>query len=198
MKRGDGSKVKSAKRKPRAKKAAKREPKKIGRPTIYTEKIAAEICRRLHESDGDELPESLRAICRDPNMPSLWTVLDWLKDDSKNDFHQRYARARQMRKDALIDRLLSLADRAKRAAYGEAGTGEAGARVQAYKIEIDALKWILSKEYARDYGDKITQEISGPDGGPIVTDGVKRSDEEMKAFALMVAKAEAEKAGNEL
>ncbi len=38
-------------------------PKKKGRPSLYTEALAAKICRRL--ADG----EPLRAICRDKEMP---------------------------------------------------------------------------------------------------------------------------------
>lgn len=148
----------------RAKKTAAKK-RKPGRPSLYTPKLVAEICRRLHESEGDELPESLRAICRDPKMPNISTVLDWLKDHSE--FSNRYARARELRKDALVDRMLSLAAKAKSAAFGDPGTGEAGAKVAAYKIEIDTIKWVLSKEYSRDYGDLLKQEISGPDGGPL-------------------------------
>jgi len=142
--------------------AAKRKP---GRPSLYTPRITGEILRRLHESEGDELPESLRAICRDPKMPNMTTVVDWLKDHPE--FSQRYARARELRKDALVDRMLSLAAKVKSVAYGDPGTGEAGAKVAAYKIEIDTIKWVLSKEYSRDYGDLLKQEISGPDGGPL-------------------------------
>lgn len=153
------------KTKPRKRPAAKKVARKIGRPSLYSEAVVAEICRRLHESDGETLPESLRAICRDPKMPDVSTVVDWL--NSKPDFSKRYARARELRKDALVDRVIYLSEMAKSQAYGDPGTGEAGAKVAAYKLEIDTIKWILSKEYARDYGDRIAQEISGPDGGPL-------------------------------
>src|SRR5690606_35939907 len=81
--------------------------------------------------------------------------------------------------------------KAKSAAYGEPGTGEAGARVAAYKLEIDALKWILSKEYARDYGDKVTQELTGAEGAPLIPEQRKdRSRQEMEEFAAMLAAAD--------
>jgi hypothetical protein len=155
-------------KKPTTKKPSKKptaKKRKPGRPSLYTPKITGEILRQLHESDGDELPKSLRQICRDSGMPTISTVMEWLKDYPE--FSERYARARELRKDALVDRMLSLAAKAKSEAYGEPGTGEAGAKVAAYKIEIDTIKWVLSKEYARDYGDLLKQEISGPDGGPL-------------------------------
>ena len=157
----------------RAKKAAPRKvakkktaPKRgRGRPSLYTEALGAEICRRLYESEEGEIPESLRAICRDPKMPSLSAVSKWLTE--KREFMARYAGARELRKGAILERLHKLAREALSKAYGEAGTGEAGARIQAVKIEIDLLKWILGKEYSHDYGDKIKQELTGANGGPL-------------------------------
>lgn len=144
------------------------EPKKpTGRPSSYSEEVAEEICTRLYESEEGELPESLLKICRDPRMPSRPTVHRWLNDI--DGFRANYARAREMRKDALTERLMCLSRDAITHAHGAPGTGEAGARIQAIKLEIDTIKWILSKEYAHDYGDKIRQEISGPDGGPIAS-----------------------------
>ena len=46
--------------------------RKKGRPSLYTEVLAAQICRRLAEG------ETLRAICRDPGMPAISTVMGWL------------------------------------------------------------------------------------------------------------------------
>ncbi len=54
-------------------------PKKKGRPSLYTEALAAKICRRLAEG------ESLRAICRDKAMPDEATVPRWLADKKKID-----------------------------------------------------------------------------------------------------------------
>jgi hypothetical protein len=31
----------------------------------------------------------------------------------------------------------------------------------------DNIKWVLSKEEPKKFGDKVSQEISGPDGGPL-------------------------------
>lgn len=87
--------------------------------------------------------------------------------------------------------MLSLAAKAKGAAFGDPGTGEAGAKVAAYKIEIDTIKWVLSKEYARDYGDLLKQEISGPDGGPIETAAKERDAEAEARFARLLAEADA-------
>ncbi len=57
---------------------------KIGRPSLYTEALAAKICRRLAEG------ETLRAICRDTAMPDKATVLRWLADKKRADFRDQY------------------------------------------------------------------------------------------------------------
>lgn len=38
---------------------------------------------------------------------------------------------------------------------------------QMARVEIDARKWFASKFLPKQYGDKITQEHTGADGGPI-------------------------------
>ncbi len=77
-------------------------PKKTrkGRPSLYTEALAAKICARLAEG------ETLRAICRDKAMPDKATVLRWLADKAKIDFRDQYVRAREMQADALFDEAL--------------------------------------------------------------------------------------------
>ncbi|MEM9237655.1 MAG: hypothetical protein AAGB14_12825 [Verrucomicrobiota bacterium] len=174
----------SARKKRSAKKSAAK--KRPGRPSGYSEKVAAEICRLLYESDEGELPKSLRAICRDSKMPDQSTVHRWLNE--RPDFAKRYAHARELRKDALGERLMKLAREAKDKAYGAPGTGEAGARVQAVKLEIDTIKWILSKEYARDYGDRVNLEHTGPGGGPVKTEGEYKVTPEDEAMLKRIAK----------
>lgn len=44
-----------------------------------------------------------------------------------------------------------------------------GDMVERTKLQIDARKWRLSKMAPKRYGDRVTQEISGPGGGEIPT-----------------------------
>lgn len=149
-----------------AKKApAKKETRRRGRPSLYSTDIAEEITRRLFTAEGDDLPPCLNEILEDPKLPSLTTVHRWLTEPDKQEFRELYARARELRMDRIVRRIFFLSREAKTAAYGKPGTGEAGARVQAYKLEIDALKWILSKEYAKQYGDLL--KLGDPEGKPL-------------------------------
>lgn len=178
------------KRAPAKKAAKKRAARKPGRPTLYSETLTAEICRRLHESEEGEIPESLRQICRDPMMPALSTVCDWLRRHAE--FSERYARARELRKDALVERLMKISQDARTHAHGAPATGEAAARVQAIKLEIDTLKWILGKEYARDYGDRVNLEHTGPGGGPLRTEAEYRVTPEDERMLKRIAEKRAE------
>lgn len=68
-------------------KKAKAAPKPHGRPTVYSNTLAAKICERLAAG------ETLNAICRDEGMPTDWTVRSWALDPA-HPFSTRYRRAR--------------------------------------------------------------------------------------------------------
>ena len=42
-----------------------------------------------------------------------------------------------------------------------------GEHVQRSKLRIDARKWKASKLAPQKYGDKVSTEVSGPDGGAV-------------------------------
>ena len=86
------------------KKEASPKKRKTGRPSLYTEALAAKICQRLAEG------ETLRSVCRDEAMPSKTTLLRWLADERNVDFRDQYAHAREMQADALFDEALEIAD----------------------------------------------------------------------------------------
>ena len=65
----------------KTKRAATRKP---GRPTLYSDELAATICRRLAEG------ESLRKICANPTMPDKSTVLSWLFDGIHDKFSENF------------------------------------------------------------------------------------------------------------
>ncbi len=72
--------------------------KKRGRPTIYSEKVATEICVRL------AVGESLRSMCKEESMPSFPTVMRWLfeqypPEDPRVQFRDQCARARDPGRD---------------------------------------------------------------------------------------------------
>lgn len=137
-----------------------------GRPCEYTPEIAIAVCLRIAEG------ESLRKVCSDENMPAKATILRWI--GRFPEFRDQYAKAKVDGAEALAEELFEIADDGSNDwmeqldkegnAIGYRLNGE---HVQRSKLRIDTRKWYLSKIMPKKYGDKIQQEHTGPDGGPI-------------------------------
>lgn len=132
-----------------------------GRPTDYSEELVASICARI--SSG----ESLRSICRDPEMPSAASVFLWLSKYKQ--FSEQYAKATEERAEALFDEMFEIADDSQNDTYvDENGNTRTNSEVVARsRLRVDVRKWALSKMIPKKYGDKIQAEHTGADGGPI-------------------------------
>src|SRR3990167_4099357 len=131
-----------------------------GRPSTYTNELAAEICKRL--ADG----RTLRDVARDDDMPSESTVRTWALDDREG-FAAQYARAREIGYNVMADETLGIADDGsndwmerseKRGGGGELN----GEHVQRSRLRVDTRKWLLSKALPKIYGDKLLH--TGGDG----------------------------------
>ncbi len=130
----------------------------------FSQEIADLICERI--ANG----ESLRAICSEDDMPNKATVFRWLSADSA--FSDQYARARETQADSLFDEILTIADtpmegqRTKVTDKGiETTTGD---MIEHRRLQVDARKWMAGKLQPKKYGDKITQELTGAGGAPLV------------------------------
>lgn len=131
--------------------------KGIGRPSGYTEEIAAEICRRL------ALGESLQGMCADEGMPHQATVFRWLHEHEE--FRELYARAREDQAEFQADELVKLADEEPMFITDEKGNSRVDSAWVAWqKNRIDTRKWTAAKLKPRKYGDKVGVEHSGSVG----------------------------------
>ena len=138
----------------------------MARPSIYTPELAATICERLAEK------ESLRSICRDPAMPCFSTVMRWVGDTKHPEFSEQYARGRECGLEAMADELLEIADQTlPRLRDGRID----GGKVNQLRLQIDARKWVMSKQFARKYGDKVDLNHGGNLSLTVVT-GVPHSE----------------------
>lgn len=105
-------------------------------------------------------------------MPGQATVFRWLTGNEP--FREQYTQARLTQADALFDEILNIADDGRNdwmAVHGEGAVGwkENGEALQRSRLRIDARKWMAGKLRPKVYGDKVSAELSGPDGGPIET-----------------------------
>lgn len=128
----------------------------------YTQEIADRICARLAEG------ESLRAICRTEGMPSEATVRAWALDDVEG-FASQYARAREIGYERLADEILDISDDSTGdVVVDDHGNERTDAeRVARSRLRVDSRKWLLSKMLPKKYGEKVTTEHTGPNGGPV-------------------------------
>lgn len=140
-----------------AKKPDKEGKAKIGRPTTYTEQKAADFCGRI--ADGN----SMVRVCMSEDMPDKATVFRWLAIHES--FRDSYARACAERREVRKEQLLDIPERDD-------------IDPQRLRLLSDNIKWVLAKEEPKKYGDKVQQEISGPDGSAVKFENV--SDEELK------------------
>lgn len=104
-----------------------------GRPSIYTDDLAVELCTQIAEG------RSLRKICDREDMPALRTVMYWLRDNES--FLQQYTRAREEQAESYADEIIDIADT-------EPDANKA-------RVRVDSRKWVVSKLLPKKYGDKL-------------------------------------------
>lgn len=134
--------------------------KKTGRPTKYTEKLAAEICDQLSQG------KSLRTVCAADNMPVASTVFLWMS--KYPEFSKQYARAKEESADAMAEEVLDIADDGRNdwmeihdkdgEAVGYKFNGEAAQRS---KLRVDTRKWLMAKMKPKKYGDSLDLKSDG-------------------------------------
>lgn len=133
--------------------------KKKGRPSDYVPEVADDICALL--SGG----ESLRSVCKRKGMPNTTKVMRWLREFP--DFREQYAKAMESRADSVFEEIFEIADTAE----------EEPSAVAKARLRIDTRKWALARMNPRKYGDKVTNELVGKDGGAIQSESTVKVDE---------------------
>jgi hypothetical protein len=114
-------------------------------PTNYSREIADTICTRMSEG------ESLRAICRDPGMPSEGTIRGWSVRDVDG-FGDRYRAARQLLLEYWADQIVDIAD-------------DEESDPRSRQIRTGVRQWLMSKLAPRRYGEKV--QIGGDPESPL-------------------------------
>lgn len=118
--------------------------KKRGRPRKYDRNaITGDVFRRI------SLGESVKEACKAYGV-RVDVLHDWILADS--DLATAYGRAREAQAHALAERAIAVS----RSAYGRDTAGVAAAR-----LEVDTLKWYVSKIAPRLYGERVMVEQEG-------------------------------------
>ena len=150
----------------------------MGRPPVYGQDTRDEICKRISQG------ESLISICKCEGMPDKTTVMDWLFKEP--DFANQYARAREAQAEHYLDEIIAISDDSVLdTEMGEDGVERTNHEVVARaRLRVDTRKWAMSKLAPKKYGDKVQNEHTGPNGGPIkVVSARDMTDDELAAIA---------------
>ena len=107
-----------------------------GRPTDYTEELAAKICSTI------ALGNSSRSVVAMVDMPCAQTIYNWF--GKHEGFVEQYARAKEDSADSRADQIEEIGDKVLTGEYDPA----------AARVAIDAFKWTSGKHKPKKYGDK--------------------------------------------
>lgn len=137
-----------------------KEPKKRGKPTVWTKERIAEYKKKvLHDVAIKGL--SLVRISKLEGYPSRRVIHEWLLNDSE--FSNNYARACELRAEILAEQILDICDSTSE----DIVTDENGNPIINHnvinrdRLRIDARKWLLSKMMPKKYGDKLDVTTDG-------------------------------------
>lgn len=148
---------------PRKKKEAEapaEPPKQPGRPSLFTQEVADEICERLAKG------EPLAQICKDDNMPAVRTVSDWKAAHPA--FSADFAHAREEGFDHIAAECLDIADETSNdTLFTEHGDRPNTEWISRSKLRIETRLKLLAKWDPKRYGDKV--QLTGDGGGPLET-----------------------------
>jgi hypothetical protein len=141
---------------------ARKQPKtSVKRGHSQGKRLSKALAERLCAEVASGVP--LTRACQAEGV-KINTVFDWLQRTPE--LRGMYARACETRLQVLEERVLELCHIGHEAALDEM-TGRD--RLTAIKLEIDTLKWMLSKLMRCKYGEKSTVEITGKDGAKLET-----------------------------
>lgn len=143
----------------------------MSKPNEYSKEIADKIILQITE--GGQLSK----ICEADDMPLRTSFYRWM--ETRADLKDAYTRAREAWADFYEERVIAIAFDDKGDFFIEDGKAVADhARVARARLQVDTLKWFMSKWAPRRYGDKpelppepaqavhrIVREIVGAVGG---------------------------------
>ena len=93
-------------------------------------------------------------------------VLKWVGENEL--YSNQYARARDSASDLFETEII------------EAALCVSPETAAADRVKIDALKWVAARRAPKKYGDRVAQEISGPDGQSVKVDVNMTAEEAYK------------------
>jgi len=130
---------------------------KIGRPSLYTDELAQEICDKIASNS-----KGIKRLCNEnSHWPNKTTIFTWLKNNST--FSDQYARAKKCQIETFVDEIIDIADDSSQdQVMNEQGNTVCNSEfIARSRLRIDTRKWLASKLVPRVYGKTMdeTQEL---------------------------------------
>lgn len=133
--------------------------------------------------------ESMRALGRDPALPSRDRMLKELVEDSR--FAAQYAQAREAMYAGWADEILEIADDGttdyitKLGRNGHEYEAVDQEHIQRSRLRVDSRKWLLSKLLPKTFGDRVEHEHGGEVAHRVDISGLSER-EKMRRMALFM------------
>lgn len=113
-----------------------------------------EVCEKIATTHY-----GLVKICKEVGM-DVHTFYNWLDDSPAN--NQRYARAREMQADLLVEQIIEISDDSRHdTLITEKGEVENKEWVNRSRLMVDSRKFLAAKLRPKKYGDKIDVTTDG-------------------------------------
>jgi hypothetical protein len=130
----------------------------------FSQELFDAICEQM--ADG----KSLCSICRATGMPNKRTVLRWV--EKSPELQAQYSLAILARADHHFEEILEIADKvrlgSKKTIKADGGIEiTKGDMIERARLQVDARKWVLARMNPKKYGERVTNEHTGGNGGPI-------------------------------
>jgi hypothetical protein len=113
-----------------------------GRPTIYSEDLAKEICHWISQG------KSLRAYCRQDNTPSYATIMNWVVGNPE--FIEHYVQARDAAGHAHADGIIDVVE------HVFAGKLDP----QSAKAIMDGMKWAAERMAPKSFSPRQSVDMN--------------------------------------
>ena len=136
----------------------------------------------------------LAGFCRERGLK--YNAVDWWIEQN-TERSEMYARARTRRADVLADEIVAISDETcVEAKYNGEDVKLVldATAVARNRLRVDTRKWAASKLRPGTYGDKVTTELTGANGGAIQVAAVSLkglSDSELEIMKALMSKAAA-------
>jgi hypothetical protein len=122
-----------------------------GRPSLYTDELAKEICNAIRKTS-----KGLKTLCKEnEHWPDDSTIRDWIMD--KESFASLYARAKMQQADFMVEELMDISDDGRNDYYEDkdGNLKYAGEHVQRSRLRVDTRKWVAAKLAPKVYSERV-------------------------------------------